>query len=81
MSFWKQLTNTRADLALYYGQDLINCQHLTMSEAAYFFECQPFENWKKGKENQNKAVSSVITGINNIIRGLSMLGKVLSGRR
>lgn len=81
MNYSRQLHNLRADLALYYGQDLISCSHLTATEARDFFECQPFENWKKGKEHENKSSGELLKGINNVIRGLGVIAKVLSLRR
>lgn len=81
MNYWTQLHNTRANLALYYGQDLISCTQLPVSEAHQFFECNPYENWKKNRENQHKATSAIIGGLNNVIKGLIMLGKMLASRR
>ena len=79
---WKQLTNTKADLALYYGQDLTTAGRLTQTEVSALFECQSFQNWKKAQENKSKGVSSIINAVNNVIKGLNMIGNVLSrGRR
>jgi hypothetical protein len=75
------LTNTKADLALYFGQDLLTAGRITPSEATELFECTSFQNWKKSQENQAKGVSAVIGAINNVIKGLNMLGKVLTAKR
>lgn len=81
MSYWKQMTNTKSDLALYFKQDLITASRLAQSEVVALFESPSYQNWKKSQENQSKALSAVIGGINNVIKGLSMLGNVLSRRR
>lgn len=79
MKFWKQLITTKSDLALYFGQDLITAGRLTLTEVNALFESPSYQNWKKSQENQNKAASAVISGINNVIKGLNMLGKATSG--
>lgn len=81
MNYWKQMTNTKADLALYFNQDLLTAAKLPQSEVIALFESPSYQNWKKGQENQSKGLSSVIGGINNVIKGLNMLGKVLGTRR
>lgn len=78
MTYSRQLHNLRADLALYFGQDLISCNRLTPAEARAFFECQPFENWKKSRDNENKGKAALLGGINNMIRGLSVIAKILA---
>lgn len=81
MNYWKQMTNTKADLALYFNQDLITAAQLPQSEVVALFESPSYQNWKKGQENQSKGLSAVIGGINNVIKGLNMLGNVLGRRR
>lgn len=81
MNYWKQMTNTRADLALYFNQDLITASRLPQSEVVALFESPSYQNWKKSQENQSKGLSAVIGGINNVIKGLNMLGNVLGRRR
>lgn len=71
--------STKSDLALYYSQDLITAGRLTLSEVNALFESPSYQNWKKSQENQNKAISAVIGGINNVIKGLNMLGKAANG--
>lgn len=82
MQSWKQLINTRADLALYFGQDLVTASNLTQTEVVALFECPSYQNWKKAQENKGKGAAAVIKGINNVIKGLNMIGNVLArGRR
>lgn len=81
MNYWKQMTNTKADLALYFNQDLITAAQLPQSEVVALFESPSYQNWKKGQENQSKGLSAVIGGINNVIKGLNMLGNVFGRRR
>lgn len=81
MNSWKQMINTKADLALYYGQDLETASRLPLSEVSALFECSAFQNWKKAQENQSKGLSAIIGGINNVIKGLNMLGGALAKRR
>lgn len=75
------MTNTKADLALYFKQDLITAGRLTQSEVIALFECPSYQNWKKSQENQSKGLSAIMSGINNVIKGLNMLGSVVGGRR
>ena len=81
MTYWKQMTNTKADLALYFNQDLLTAAKLSQSEVTALFESASYQNWKKSQENQSKGLSAVIGGINNVIKGLNMLGNVLGRRR
>lgn len=81
MQSWKQLINTRADLALYFGQDLTSAANLTQTEVAALFESQSYQNWKKAQENKGKGDAALIKGINNVIKGLNMIGNVLTRRR
>lgn len=82
MQSWKQLINTRSDLALYFGQDLVTAGNLTQTEVAALFESHSYQNWKKAQENKGKGDMALIKGVNNVIKGLNMLGSVLTrGRR
>jgi hypothetical protein len=74
------MINTKADLALYFRQDLATASRLPLSEVNALFECSAYQNWKKSQENQNKGLSAILGGINNVIKGLNMLGGVLSRR-
>jgi hypothetical protein len=67
-------------LALYFNQDLITAGRLPLSEVTALFESTSYQNWKKAQENRNKGMSAIIGGINNVIKGLNMLGKVFSRR-
>ncbi len=81
MKSWKQSINTRADLALYFGQDLSTAGNLTNSEVVALFESPAYQNWKKGQENKGKSMAALIGGVNNVIKGLNMLGGLLAKRR
>lgn len=73
--------STKSDLALYFGQDLITAGRMTLSEVNALFESSSYQNWKKSQENQAKNISTAIGGIGNIIKGLSMLGRVFGERK
>jgi hypothetical protein len=75
------MTNTKADLALYFHQDLITAAKMPQSEVVALFESPSYQNWKKGQENQSKGLSSIIGGINNVIKGLNIIAKVSAPRR
>lgn len=75
------MMNTKADLALYLGQDLTTAGQLTLTEVNALFESDSYQNHKKNKENQSKTMSSIMGGINNVIKGLNNLGSALSSRR
>jgi len=70
----------RANLALYFGQDLVSSAALTQSEIKALFDTRTFDNWKKAQENRDKSVGALIKGVNNVIKGLGILAKMLPGR-
>jgi len=49
--------------------------------AELFFESKPFSDWRKSKESELKIQVSIINRINDVIRGLGIVAKVISGRR
>lgn len=71
----------RANLALYFGQDLVSSATLTQSEIQALFDSRSFDNWKKARENREKTMGAVIKGINGVIKGLGILVKVFAQRR
>lgn len=71
----------RANLALYFGQDLVSSAALTQSEIQALFDSRSFDNWKKARENREKTMGAVIKGINGVIKGIGILVKVLAYRR
>ena len=52
----------RANLALYFGQDLVSSATLTQSEIQALFDSRSFDNWKKARENREKTMGAVING-------------------
>lgn len=70
----------RADLALYFGQDLIQCGKLTDERIKKLFASKPFENWKKNRENEAKVVMAQINRLDSMIKGLSNIAEIMAKR-
>lgn len=70
----------RADLALYFGQDLVQCGKLTDDRIRKLFASKPFENWKKNRENEGKVVVAQINRLDSMIKGLSNIAEILAKR-
>lgn len=70
----------RANLALYFGQDLVSSASLTQSEIQALFDSRSFDNWKKARENREKTMGAVVKGINGVIKGIGILVKVFAKR-
>lgn len=77
MKLWQQMMEQKADLALYFNQDVSSSGQLTQSEVQALFESKSFDNWKKSRENEGKSMGALIKGINNVIKGLGVLAKIL----
>jgi len=65
---------------LYFGQDLVRCGQLTDERIKKLFASKPFENWKKNRENEGKAVSAQINRLDSMIKGLSNLAEIMAKR-
>lgn len=63
----------RAELALYFGQDLIQCGKLTYSRVKKLFDSKPFDNWRQGRENEAKARAAEISRLDVIIKSIGNL--------
>lgn len=70
----------RADLALYFGQDLTQCGKLTDERIRKLFASKPFENWKKNRENEGKVAMAQISRLDAMIKGLSNVAEILAKR-
>lgn len=51
---------------------------LPVSQVREFFESKPFAEWKKSREAEFKQRNGVLERLNEVIRGLSMVGKTVA---
>lgn len=63
----------RAELALYFGQDLVRCGQLTYSRVKKLFDSKPFDNWRQGRENETKARAAELQRLDTIIKSIGNL--------
>jgi hypothetical protein len=54
---------------------------MTRSQIRAVFESKQFKDWKRGKEAENRLKSAEIERLDNIVRSISGLGKVMAQRR
>jgi len=69
------------NLALYANTPLPLGFKMCPSDAGQFFTGKAFASWKKGREAEGKAQSAIVSRLNDVIRSIGYLGKVLSKRR
>ena len=70
MRLWESYNNVRAELALYFGQDLVQCGKLTYSRIKLLFDSKPFDNWRQTRENEAKARSAEFQRFDAIIKAI-----------
>lgn len=70
MKLWESYNNVRAELALYFGQDLVQCGKLTYSRVKHLFDSKPFDNWRKTRENEAKARAAEFQRLDAIIKAI-----------
>lgn len=80
MKLWDSYNDVRADLALYFGQDLIQCGKLTDDRIRKLFASKPFENWKKNRENEGKLAAAELSRLDALIKGISNVAEILCKR-
>lgn len=78
MRLWDGYNAARAELALYFGQDLIQCGKLTETRIRKLFESKPFENWKSNRENEHKAVQAELNRLDAIIKSLGNVAQIIA---
>lgn len=78
MHLWESYNDVRAELALYFGQDLAQCGKLTDTRVRKLFDSKPFSNWKSGRENENKAVQAELNRLDAIIKSLGNVAQILA---
>lgn len=71
----------RAELALYFGQDLVGCGKLTDTRVRKLFESKPFTNWKKNRENENKIVQAELNRLDAIIKAVGVVAETIAKKR
>ena len=76
MKLWESYNNVRAELALYFGQDLVQCGKLTYSRIRMLFDSKPFENWRQTRENEAKARSAEFQRRDAIIKSIGNLSQL-----
>lgn len=68
------------NLALYGHTPLPLGYQMCQSDASQFFAGKSFATWKKGRESEGKAQSAIISRLNDVIRSIGFLAKVLAKR-
>lgn len=74
------MADLAASLSLHGGTSLTESLELSPSFATRFFESKPFSDWRRNKESEAKTQAAIVNRLNEVIRGLSGLSKVMSGR-
>lgn len=69
-----------ANLSLYAQTPLTEAMRVTPSVATRFFSSKPFSDWKRGEESKLKAQSAVVNRLNEVIKGLGIVSKVIARR-
>lgn len=59
---------------------MIQCGKLNDERIKKLFASKPFENWKKNRENEGKAVAAQINRMDSMIKGLSNLAEIMAKR-
>jgi hypothetical protein len=54
---------------------------MNRSDIRAVFESKQFKEWKRGREAENRMTSAQIERLDNIVRSIGSLGKVLAQRR
>jgi hypothetical protein len=67
-------------LSLYSSTSLNEALELPVSIAERFFESKSFSDWKKIRESEQKTQVAVINRLNDVIRAVGIVAKVI-GRR
>nr|DAV46229.1 MAG TPA: hypothetical protein [Caudoviricetes sp.] len=73
----KSLRDTIHALTLYAGCSLLEAKEVTASEAGDFFNGTSFEQWKKGRDAELKIQSGIASRLNEVIRGIGLLQRVM----
>lgn len=58
----------------------MQCGKLTDDRIRKLFASKPFENWKKTRENESKAVAAQINRLDSMIKGLSNIAEIMAKR-
>jgi hypothetical protein len=74
------MLNTVANLSLYMSTSINEALELPASMASNIFESKAFENWKQGKESEAKTQGAIVGRLNEVIKGLGIVAKVIAGR-
>jgi hypothetical protein len=75
------LKECAANLFLNFGIDFEKAMRMTRSQIKAVFESKQFKEWKRGREAQNRLDAAQIERLDNIVRSIGSLGKVLATRR
>lgn len=78
VQLWDSYNRTRAELALYFGQDLVQCGKLTETRVRKLFDSKPFENWKANRDNEHKIVLAELNRLDAIIKSLGNVAQVIA---
>lgn len=68
------------NLALYANTPLPIGYQVRPSDAAHFFSGKAFASWRKVRESEGKVQSAIVGRLNDVVRSIGMLAKVLVKR-
>jgi hypothetical protein len=77
----ENLNEQVASLFLNFGQPLDKAMAMQRSDCKALFESKAFEDWKKGREAQGTQFLAICERLDNMVRAVGGLGKVMAARR
>lgn len=81
-SFSQDLINQAADLALHASTAYpLALNSLTPSEARELFASKAFASYRSSLEGRQKVTLSILARFDNVLRGMTVIGKILNRRR
>ena len=72
------LNNLASSLSLYSNTSLKDALSMSSSDAVTFFESKSFSDWKKGKESEMKVHVAGVNRMNEVIRAIGILAKIMN---
>jgi hypothetical protein len=77
----ENLNECAANLFLNFNIDFDKAMAMRRSDIKTIFESKQFKDWKRSREAQNRQHLAVCERIDNVVRSLANLGKVVAQKR
>lgn len=74
------MINQVANLSLYTATSMNDALNLPASIASDVFDSKVFDNWKKSRDAEAKTQGAIVDRLNDVIRALGSVAKIISGR-